>query len=166
MKCDLCGDPNATIHMTEVINGEVSEIHLCAKCSKTKTQEYQKNFNMTDFLSDLVDLDEVDQDVVDNVICDKCGLTYELFKKIGRVGCAHCYVSFHEQLLPLLRKIHTAVRHKGKLPLKSDDNSNDVVILRIEELKEHLERAIKLEEFETAAMIRDEIKILEKKIDK
>lgn len=165
MKCDHCGAPNATIHLTEIINGEVSEVHLCAKCSKTNMQEYQKNFNMTDFLSDLVDLDDVAEEDVSHVVCDNCGLTYELFKKIGRVGCAQCYSSFHEQLLPLLRKIHTAVRHKGKMPLSSAGEDNQQMITRIKELKEKLELAIKNEEFEAAALIRDEIKTLEKKLE-
>lgn len=164
MNCDHCGVPNATIHMTEIINGEVSEVHLCSKCSKLKTQEYHKQFNMTDFLSDLVDLDKVDSDEVVDVVCEQCGLTYELFKKIGRVGCSHCYVSFHEQLLPLLRKIHTAVRHKGKLPTDNSYESVENITARIGELKEHLDRAIKLEQFETAAVIRDEIKTLELKL--
>lgn len=164
MNCDHCGAPNATIHMTEIINGEVSEIHLCSKCSKLKTQDYQKHFNMTDFLSDLVELDKEDHEAVEDVVCEQCGLSYEMFKKVGRVGCSHCYHSFHDQLLSLLRKIHTAVRHKGKLPESKSCESIESIISRINELKDHLDRAIKLEEFETAAVIRDEIKNLGQKL--
>jgi len=92
-------------------------------------------------------------------------MSYDKFKDLGRVGCSACYSSFAEHLQPLLKKIHGAVRHIGK---RSYELKDDLGFLKekLEELKLDLDRVIKLEEFETAAIVRDEIKELETKINK
>lgn len=165
MKCDMCGDPTVTVHLTEIINGNVHEVHLCEKCAAAKMHDFKKPFNMTEFLSELVDIDEFDLGIVKSLECSNCGLSYEKFKEIGRVGCCVCYETFKEQLYPLLRKIHSGLRHTGKFP-RNEQLDEQSLELRINDLKQHLDRAIKIEEFESAARIRDEIKELETKINK
>ena len=55
MLCDICGKKIATVHLTEIINGEVKELHLCEECALKKSQEVQKQFSLADILAGLVE---------------------------------------------------------------------------------------------------------------
>jgi len=161
MVCDSCGSTNATVHLTEIINGNVREIHLCEECARKKTAEFNQEFSLADFFSELVNLDlPANNTPAKSVACSRCGMTYVEFKKIGRVGCESCYSAFRDYIYPLLQKIHGGTRHKGKVP-KALCHPQAAAEERLAELKAHLERAVQLEEYETAARIRDEIKSIE-----
>ena len=92
------------------------------------------------------------------------------FKKTGRLGCANCYSAFEENLMPLIKRIHGAIKHCGK-EIPSRGRAVKAVTTSVskakkegglEELKVRLHRAIKFEEFEEAAILRDKIRRLEK----
>ena len=159
MLCEICHKNVATVHLTEIVNEKVMEMHLCQKCARVRTEELKHQLSLSDFLSGLVEkrADEVKKPFA----CALCGLTFYDFKKKGRLGCSKCYETFKEQLLPLLRKIHGSVRHVGKRPHAAEENI--FVMEKIKELKNSLERAVKLEEYEEAARMRDTIRELEKK---
>ena len=93
--------------------------------------------------------------------CPSCGLSYEDFKKKGRLGCGKCYETFRRSLLPLLKKIHSATTHVGKTPASLEKRASSQ--LKTEELYQRLRRTIQLEEYEEAAKLRDQIKELERK---
>jgi protein arginine kinase activator len=157
MQCDICHKNKATVHLTEIINDKVVEMHVCGGCAKIKTEEIKEHLTISDFLKGFVENEEVSETKERlSLKCSFCGLTYDEFKKKGRLGCQNCYKTFKVQLLPLLRKIHSSVRHIGKLPLKLEKTAPTQ--LRKEELQRRLERAIHLEEYEEAARLRDEIK--------
>ena len=99
-------------------------------------------------------------------------LAYDDFKKLGRLGCSECYSFFHENLSVLLKKIHGSNRHYGKSPkgflaeakgmaesLKVLDKPVDALL----DLRNKLQHAIQCEDFEKAAEIRDNIRMLEQK---
>jgi protein arginine kinase activator len=165
MLCDACTKNPATVHLTEIIGGKIIEVHLCEDCAKKKTEEFQKQFSITDFLSELVDIDSLGKTQGPDLVCSACGLTYSEFKKKGRLGCPQCYESLKNQLQSLLRKMHGSIRHKGKTPMIKIKKELPPAE-RMKELKNYLERAIKLEEYEEAARIRDEIRALEKRSKK
>lgn len=162
MKCQFCKKREAAIHFTNVIDDKVEKIHICRQCAEEKGFEYLKksNFAKVDLIAGLL------KSAVDTAdgrggpgSCPNCGTRYTTFKKVGRLGCPECYEFFQLQLLPLLRSIHGDTRHQGKAPgpVKESFNLKRKVI----ELKEELARAIKKEEYERAAELRDEIKSLE-----
>lgn len=162
MICNECKKNPATIHLTEIIEGKITEIHLCEECARKKSEEFQKQFSIADFLSELVDIEGISKESR-TPTCNSCGLSYEEFKKRGRLGCKNCYESFKDQLYPLLRKIHGSIHHRGKLPRVKVEKKIPLEE-KIKNLKVFLERAIRIEEYEEAARIRDEIKELEKKL--
>ena len=164
MKCDDCGAINPTVHLTEIINGEVSEVHLCESCAADKMEHLKKPFNMSEFLSGIVESESVDSANTDHSECVNCGISYDTIREVGRVGCSLCYGEFNKQLMPLLRKIHKSVRHTGKRPNNMSDETDSSLGLRLADLKLSLEHAVKLEEFESAVTIRDEIKEIETKL--
>jgi protein arginine kinase activator len=160
MLCDICHKNIATIHLTEIVNERVVEMHTCQNCARSKAQELDEQFSISDFVGGLAGIGEAKKKE-QALKCSSCALSYSEFKKKGRLGCANCYVAFRQQLLPLLKKIHSATRHTGKIPLNLEKKV--IAVSRLNDLHEQLARAIKIEEYEEAARLRDEIKKLGKK---
>jgi len=163
VKCDICGKNESTVHLTEIVNDEVTKLHLCEECARKKGAEMEEHFGLSDLLAGLADLGgDVETKVSQTVKCSECGLSYQSFRKMGKLGCSACYEAFKKQLAPLLRRIHGSDRHLGKVPTKIGKATDDAK--RIQELKLKMEKSIQFEEFEEAARLRDEIKTLEDKM--
>ncbi len=165
MLCDICGKRPATVHLTEIINGKVKEVHLCEECARKKSEQLQVQFNIADFLYDFVNASSLETEKQEKEICPNCGLSYLDFKKQGKFGCSRCYDVFKPKILPLLQKIHGSIQHRGKYP-SIKEYRHLSLRQKIESLKKYLARAVKLEEYEEAARLRDQIRELEKKIQK
>jgi len=162
MTCDICGKKEATVHLTEIVNDKVTKLHLCEECAKEKGAEMEEHFGLSDLLAGLADLGAgLESEVGGKIKCSTCGFTYSDFKKVGRFGCGECYEAFKKQLAPLLKRIHRADRHVGKVPLSAGKTVKDTRSLQ--ELRLRMDKAIQFEEFEEAAKLRDQIKELEKK---
>ena len=158
MLCDICGKNEATVHFTEIVNDQMTKLHLCEECAKRKGEEMEEHFGLADLLAGLADLGTPVEVAKDKKLkCPSCGLTYSDFKKIGKVGCDQCYDTFKVYLVPLLKRIHGSDVHVGKVPRKKVKASRGKKV-DIEELKKKLKHAVELEEFEEAARLRDEIK--------
>jgi protein arginine kinase activator len=165
MLCDICKKNEATVHLTEIINEQVTKMHLCENCAREKGAEMEEHFGLSDLLAGLADLGStMEPEVLDTVKCPNCGLSYQNFRKIGRLGCSECYEAFKKQLGPILKRIHGADRHAGKVALKTGKVQNDAKILQ--DLRLRMEKAIQFEEFEEAARLRDEIKKTEERMKK
>ena len=160
MLCDVCHKNIATVHLTEIVNDKVVEMHVCQDCAQSKAQELNEQLNISDFLGGLAAMGELKAQK-QLINCSVCGLSYQDFKKRGRLGCGRCYVTFRQELLPFLKKIHGLIKHTGKTPFHIDKAMSAQAKLR--NLRRRLERAIQLEEYEEAAALRDEIKKLEQK---
>lgn len=158
MLCDICHEKSATVHLTEIVNGKVTELHLCQECAQVKTEELKHQISLTDLLGGVFEKQTREEKKI--FPCPGCGMTFAEFKKSGRLGCGQCYKAFKEQLLPLFRKIHGSIHHVGKFPLSME--KDQTLGRRLDELKERLRRAVMLEEYEEAARIRDRIKTLER----
>ena len=52
-------------------------------------------------------------------ICPNCGRDFADFSRSGKIGCSVCYEVFHEQLEPILRRVHGTSSHTGKVPVKA-----------------------------------------------
>ncbi len=165
MKCNICGKREASVHLTEVVNDNVTKLHLCEDCAKSKSDEMQTHFGLADLLSGLVDFGpEVREESFRGgrpAKCSVCGMTYSDFQSAGRFGCGKCYETFSENLSVLLRKIHGSDRHMGKSPVLSAEHAAPTKDVQI--LKDELKELIRREEFEKAALVRDRIKENEKK---
>jgi protein arginine kinase activator len=180
MLCDVCTKHKATVHLTEIINDQVSKLNLCEYCAKKKGSQMEQSFGITDLLQGLVDFgDKSTDDSPQKVKCHNCGMTYNEFKKIGRLGCAECYETFHEHLSPLLKRIHSSNHHEGKSPAGLKTDATQEIIKKeaarstavktqadLTRLKGKLKKAVQAEEFEEAAKLRDEIKKMEDSLKK
>ncbi len=166
MLCDICNKNLATVHLTEIIDEQMNELHLCEDCARSKSASMEQQFGLSDLLAGMADFEKPlnkEEEIV-SVKCPSCGLTYTDFKKIGRLGCGECYNVFRKYLAPLLKRIHGSNQHVGKSPLKLKIVPK-VIKKRsaAAELKINLQQAIEREDFEEAARLRDQIRQLENK---
>lgn len=162
MLCDSCGKNEAYIHYTKIINGKYKEEHLCEECA-LKNYDFDKTFSMNKLFTGLIDGFKDNLEFEKEIKCDFCGLTYSRFSKEGKFGCSKCYDIFRDKLEPLIKGLHGHNIHRGKIPANSSDR---IHLKRIEDnLVQELENAVKLEEFERAAEIRDELKRLRNTLD-
>jgi protein arginine kinase activator len=162
MVCDNCGSSDAVVHLTQIVNNEMSTHRLCEKCAAEKGLEGAPEpvgFPLTDFLAQMGDvaLDEADPPESG---CPFCGLTFQDFRETGRLGCPQCYETFATHLRKLLRRIHGGVQHVGKVYLPPDPSASDME-RRLDGLRRKLHRAVESEDFERAAELRDQIRSME-----
>ncbi|MBM3250010.1 MAG: hypothetical protein FJZ09_04100 [Candidatus Omnitrophica bacterium] len=162
MLCDICGKSNATVHLTEIVDDQMTELHLCDECARQKSAAMEQQFGLSDLLAGMVQGGKTEKagEAV-KVKCPNCGLTYADFRKIGRLGCSDCYTAFKKYLAPLLKRIHGSSQHFGKSPARVTRVIRKKVDLQ--ELRMKLARAIEMEAFEEAAKLRDQIRDSEKK---
>lgn len=169
MQCDICGKKKATVHLTEIVDEQMSEMHLCEDCAREKSVQMEQQFGLADLLAGLADFGKQVKDVDKvKIKCANCGLSYDDFRKFGRLGCSECYASFKDHLSALLKKIHGSGRHLGKSPSKFTvpvDKSKPPKTKsdELEDLKVQLQTAITSENFEKAAALRDKIYEMEKR---
>lgn len=157
MLCNVCHKNEATVHLTEIIDNQITELHLCEECARQKGAQMEQHFGLADLLAGLADLGQQFEVVGKTELkCSNCGLSYEDFRRIGRLGCSECYHVFKDSLGVLLKRIHGSIQHLGHVPLKKAEDVKKQS--EVDVLKSKLERAIKMEEFEEAARLRDKIR--------
>jgi protein arginine kinase activator len=164
MICSLCNSQEAQIHLTEIVNDQMVEVHLCENCAAEKGTDFKTHFNVTDILAGLIDTGKPSKVSSRKTVlrCHECGMTYEEFGKTGRLGCAACYEAFAKMLLPLIKRVQRSTQHIGKRPASSAAAPTTSADLK--KLRDKLRRCVQDEEFEEAAKLRDEIKqLLEEK---
>ena len=160
MLCELCKQSQATVHLTEIVNEQMSELHLCEACANQKGAQVESHFGLADLLSGLSDFGKTQEpEEVSTKSCVNCGMTYDDFRKAGRLGCAECYTTFKRSLGSLLKRIHGSPIHLGKSPTRLVKPAKAKTELA--ELRRKLEDAIAQEAFEDAARLRDQIRRLE-----
>jgi len=169
MLCQNCGKNTATTHIKSVVNGMLTEYDLCAECAREKG--YTNFFK--DFGWDLGNLmggfigTQPEKSTVQR--CPKCGASFAEISESGKIGCAECYTVFRERLMPTVSRIHGTAKHKGKIPgtsaLRIVEPAGKISVVRVDQLEQKramLRAAIERQDFEQAAVLRDEIRAMEK----
>ena len=163
MKCQKCGANNANTHVKTIINGEFKEYDLCSECAH--------KMGYTNVFADMDnDFSNLLGSFFGNVLpartqatrCEFCGSTYSEIAKTGQVGCANCYKLFADQLYPSIRRIHGNTTHCGKNSGRAAAAEKKPAEMTKEEkladMKKQLDAAVKEQNFELAAELRDKIK--------
>lgn len=152
-KCSDCKSP-ASVHLTQVIDGELVKVSLCSNCAQAKSVEEAVAW-------DLIGVENGGKTPksprLSDRACTGCGLTPADFKETGRLGCAKCYEVFEAKLEPVIRRLHKGVSHIGKVPGGQDREASPEEIAA---LKRRLDEHVSREEYEMAAVVRDQIKSL------
>jgi len=155
-KCDLCGQADARMKVRQLDKeGRQTELEVCADCARQRgfAEAEKVKVHVAEVLAEIKgDVKEDDR----KLVCSGCGMTFADFKRLGRLGCAACYDSFKDKLEPLVRRLHGAVQHLGKTTKagrkQAQERMND------QRLAEELAQAIKNEDYELAAALRDRMR--------
>ncbi|HXY30130.1 MAG TPA: UvrB/UvrC motif-containing protein [Gemmatimonadaceae bacterium] len=162
MLCDSCRERDAVIQVTQVTDPPVRQLNLCEKCAAEQGVETPMTLPKQP-LSDLimaVQQKQLTAGGADSWRCTFCSGTLKDFQNTGRLGCAYCYTAFESKLRDLLRRVQGNSHHQGRKyrppQLHPDDGASVLT-----ELRERLRRAVEQEQFEEAARLRDQIKVME-----
>jgi protein arginine kinase activator len=158
MHCDVCKTNQATVFLTQIVEGKMQKVNLCEACSKEKGVTDPTGFALADLLLGLGAAQEMERGGVVQK-CPVCGFSQADFKKTGRLGCANCYSTFAEGLSSLLKGMHKGTEHMGKVPARLAKTLERESALKT--LQRDLRKAVADENYESAASIRDQIRHLD-----
>ncbi len=169
MLCQSCQKNQATTHIKNIVNGELTEKHLCSECAANQGygNVFDHMFDIGSFMSGF--MGEPSFALAAEKRCPNCGITFSQITKGGRVGCARCYDTFYDRLIPSIKRIHGNTYHTGKRLKKPELESGEKNVKadvktppksELETLNEELKSAVKSQEFERAAQLRDRINAL------
>lgn len=158
MLCQKCGKNTATTHIHSVIGGIVKDIDLCPACAAEQGYSSNTVGSLASMLSSVFG-DVTISGTVKEESCSCCGSTFREIANTGKAGCPLCYEKFKNQLLPYLKRVHGSVQHIGKKPKKEQliVSPKD----KLSQMRKKLTELVKNENYEEAAIIRDEIKRIE-----
>jgi protein arginine kinase activator len=165
MDCDQCHEREAVIHLTQIVNEQVTTLHLCERCAAEKGVESAGAVGKTPLGGFLAAMGKGVAPQVAGIsgACPRCGATLQDFRETGRLGCPECYRSFEGPLRDLLRRLHGSTLHVGERyaePGRAPAAPAAVADGR-ESLRQQLRLAIETENFELAAELRDRLRVLE-----
>ncbi len=171
MLCEKCKKRTATVFYKENLNGKLRSYSLCGDCA-AKLREKGDLQEITSMIGSFADpFSELQSDffggffgmpVLKSASNEKrctCGCTYSDIVKEGRVGCPECYTVFADELESTIHSVHGTTAHTGTVP--SRHRARRARAEQLGRLKRALQDAIKKEDFEDAAHLRDEIRRLE-----
>lgn len=165
MLCQNCKKRAANVHLTEIVQSQKHEIHLCEECAQAKgvaIKTHIEGLEIPEFFGQLAESQAPSSDgneADEQPRCDVCGLTFEAFRNVGKLGCPNDFVSFRKGLLGLLDRIHGSTQHRGKVPSRTTDRIAQQKELM--QLRDELKQAVASEEYERAAELRDRMHSLE-----
>lgn len=145
MLCEKCGKRPATVMYTQIINGHKESLNICSECA-SKESIFDNFGSLLSFAQPTVQK---------TLSCPVCKTTLAQFTRSGRMGCGECYNTFRTQAKEILRKIHGTTQHiKDTESVPAKEKSEEEI------LREELNKAIEIEDFEQAAILRDKIRLI------
>jgi protein arginine kinase activator len=140
---------------------------LCQQCAQKQGLAVQSQVPLNELLSNLL---AAAKSVPDSqgiaaafsqpdLPCPTCGMTLRRFSETSLLGCPEDYKHFQNELLPLIERSHAGhSQHCGKVPSQTaPQQKNEVELFG---LRRQLEQAVKAEDYEAAARLRDQIRHL------
>lgn len=164
MVCDFCGN-KATVFFTQLIEGQMKKICLCESCAQEKGVTDPQGFSLADmvFGGKTAPVTKSSAAATTGTAgrkqCPTCGFTLDDLRRVRRFGCSDCYTTFHDEVVSMLRGMHSGAQHVGKVPKHQLERHE--YAQRLEQLRARLDQAIAAEHYEEAAGLRDEIRQIE-----
>lgn len=164
MLCQKCQKNQANTHFTIVENGAKKEYDLCSDCAWELGSTAFSPFAFGKLFS---------QNIAgsgNQLTCSHCGTTLSELQQSSLLGCEHCYDDLYSGIEPILRNVQRGLVHTGRIPSgyeakaeiagEHKEESIPTEESEITLLQKQLDNAIANEEYEKAAEIRDQIKLL------
>ena len=155
MLCEICHSRPATVQLTQIVNDQKRELHLCQQCAEE--HGFTLPFGVLPhlfggLLLKLIGQTHPEVPTEELPHCPSCGLSFRDIERTGLLGCAECYETFADQLRTLLRRIHGSAKHVGSRPPRMRQAE---ATQSPEEIRRALEEAVAREDYERAAELRD-----------
>jgi protein arginine kinase activator len=157
MKCEQCNQLDATVRIIEIVGDQKKSSYACETCAGLSNmidpERLLTESGLAKIIAEVAAILPTNLDVKEKITCPTCSITWEQVKSASRLGCPDDYVSFKAQLDNLFRDIHGSTQHLGRGPVKL----MQAIKRRREEerLKRELDEAVRNEDFEKAAHLRD-----------
>lgn len=170
MQCDQCKEREAVVHLTQIVDEQVTTQHLCERCAAERGVESSTLLPKTPLGSFLAAMGKAPgpRGTGTRMACPGCGSTLQDFREAGRLGCGECYATFGAELRDLLRRLHGSTTHVGDRYLAPGAQANELPEgeLSVTEdpaiaLRDQLRAAVAAEDFELAAELRDRLRTME-----
>jgi protein arginine kinase activator len=161
MLCQRCHKNLATVRYAEVVNGKVKELYLCPACLSEQQSKGGSGFALAGAAPS--PKHERSRKVKPDLVCRSCGTELHEVITTGMLGCAQCYKVFADELDDLIRGLHTSLVHRGKAPRMDDVREQRRA--KLHSKRALLRTALKMENYEEAAVLRDNIRALEQELD-
>lgn len=143
MMCQNCGRNSANVIYESVINGDRTTFRLCDECAQKMNLGIDFDFGMEDIFS--------------NFFEDFGGI--KMLAMPDLMGRERCMLTKHRNEANCLDEFDEILEKNRK---KKNAKKEAKEMSKIEKLKSELNECIKSEEYEKAAILRDQIKKLEK----
>lgn len=164
LECSQCKKPTCMVYK-DIENGGIDTSHMCSDCPILKKKLYGESQNLQD-----------KYDVKTNLCCGHCGTSWDSLQISHSLGCAECYNVFESLILSSLDsnnlippKVAVSTQKDPSCPLHIGRTPSTPNVAPISEqmstLNAALNEAVKKENFEQAAKLRDQIRQLKDKVN-
>jgi protein arginine kinase activator len=162
MSCDQCREREAVIHLTQIVNDQVTTLHLCERCAAEKGVESPASVTKTPLGTFLAAMGKEAETPAPKSAdtCARCGGSLQDFRESGRLGCPECWRAFETPLRDLLRRLHGSTHHVGERYADGQGAAGEPKV-EVADLRERLRVAVESENFELAAELRDRLRVVE-----
>tara|TARA_R110001592_G_scaffold54844_8_gene168104 strand:+ start:1137 stop:1658 length:522 start_codon:yes stop_codon:yes gene_type:complete len=162
MLCQKCHKRSGTIRYAEVVDGRVTDQFWCTECL-AQQRSGDVGFEISEISPTRPNRDAI-HSVVSRVVqsqqtCPACDTPLQRIVESNRVGCTTCYETFEKPLSELVNRLQNNTIHTGKAAHLTDARTQLRSDLRSK--RSLLRSVLKAENYEEAAMLRDEIRSLE-----
>lgn len=173
MLCEKCKKNEATFYYRENINGTEKTYRLCGDCAKELEtsgeiaslderffDSFHKIFTDDNLFGSLFAPGSAKRLSIaqEKKTCPLCGASFDDIAKSGKLGCPKCYEVFGDALPLTIQRIHGRTRHTGSAPKRFRAALEKKE--RIQSLEKELHEAVRNEEYEKAASLRDTLREL------
>lgn len=155
MLCQKCKKRTATVHLTDLIKGDKQEKHLCEQCASDEGVAVKPQVSINDVLNSFL-MSQASVQELAQLRCPDCGMTFVEFRSQGLLGCPNDYDVFGEALASVIERAQDGhTEHRGKAP--GQPVEIDPTQQKLLDLQRQLRDAVDVEDYETAARLRDEL---------
>ena len=164
MLCEKCKKKKATVFYNENLGGKTRSCSLCADCAETMRRTGELEDVRIPAASSAFGCSESAMFgnlcgiTVPHNIAAVCASTLAGIAESGSVGCAACYKTFRDEISGSLHALPESTPYPGRMPrgfrLRREREARAAL------LREQMKQAVLAEDFETAALLRDQIHTL------
>jgi len=158
LECSECKKGIAVCY-TEIVGDVITRVSMCADCPELQRRLHGAHIHHAGASH---------EETATGVACGNCGTTLESLRVGIPLGCSVCYEVFDDILIDellssekiperLAKGKKTSPIHIGRAPGESQEMNPS---LRLLALNEALNETLKKEDYEQAALLRDQIKAL------